>query len=88
MKSLYNFHTFCEDIQFRLHPAATSALEKFVMLKGLSTAAIQAKLLLTIVALSVLAHGLLQHNINAPSLLRPASPNLKFFHAKSLLRAV
>ena len=44
----------CEDIQFRLHPAAPSALEKFVMLKGLSTAAIQAKLLLTIVALSVL----------------------------------
>tara|TARA_B100000963_G_scaffold128859_1_gene112436 strand:+ start:1802 stop:3208 length:1407 start_codon:yes stop_codon:yes gene_type:complete len=49
------FHTFCEDIQFKLHPAAPSALEKFVMLKGLSTTAIQAKLLLFIVVISVLA---------------------------------
>ena len=42
-------------MQFKLHPAAPSALEKFVMLKGLSTATIQAKLLLTVIALSVLA---------------------------------
>ena len=49
------FYMSYEDIQFRLHPAAPSALEKFVMLKGLSTATIQAKLLLTLVALSILA---------------------------------
>ena len=41
-------------MQFKLQPAAPSALEKFVMLKGLSTAAMHATLLIIIATLSVL----------------------------------